>query len=135
VKPVDQAFLVARDGHGDCLRACVASVLEVALDEVPDFSLFGWNWMASMALFCEVELIVPGDAEGYWIAMGTSPRGIGHVCVYLDGALAHDPHPSRGGLVGNVNGGFVVKGLRQNVREWREKHMTRDAAARDGRAE
>lgn len=125
MKPVDQLFLVDRDGHGDCLRACVASVLELPSDCVPDFSLFGENWLSALALFCKVDLIVPNEASGYWIAGGLSPRGndIRHSVVYRDFDLAHDPHPSRAGLTGNVEDGIVVLGLRPNVHEWLRKQQ------------
>lgn len=36
--------------------------------------------------------------EGFYLVSGISPRGVGHMVVYRDGALAHDPHPSREGL-------------------------------------
>ena len=127
MKPVDQMFLVDRDGRGDCLRACVASILELAPLDVPDFSLFGWNWIQAMVLYADIEVAVPGDVGGYWIAGGMSPRGIQHAVVYLGGEMAHDPHPSRAGLVGNVESALIVKGLKQNVREWLTK-------MREGRA-
>lgn len=123
MRPVDQLFLVDRDGRGDCLRACVASVLELSPGEVPDFSMFGWLWLDALALFCDVETVVPHEASGFWIANGRSPRGGGvrHSVVFHEQELAHDPHPSRAGLLGNPDGGLVIKGLRQNSRERIEK--------------
>ena len=34
-----------------------------------------------------------------YLVSGKSPRGVYHVCIYLNGKLAWDPHPSREGLV------------------------------------
>ena len=39
------------------------------------------------------------DERGYYIAGGMCERGGRHSCVYRDGRLAHDPHPSRAGLL------------------------------------
>jgi hypothetical protein len=36
---------------------------------------------------------------GYYIASGPCERGSRHACVYRDGGLVHDPHPSRAGLL------------------------------------
>lgn len=36
--------------------------------------------------------------DTYYLGIGDSPRGIRHVCIYQNGLLAHDPHPSRDGL-------------------------------------
>jgi hypothetical protein len=34
-----------------------------------------------------------------YLAYGQSPRGVSHICVYQQGELVHDPHPTREGLV------------------------------------
>ena len=39
---------------------------------------------------------------GFALAGGVSPRGVKHFVVVKDGQLWHDPHPSRAGLVGEV---------------------------------
>ena len=120
MKPVDQLFLVDRDGRGDCLRACEASILELDPHDVPDVGLFGWSWMQALVCYADLTLIVPGEVSGYWIAGGMGPRGIRHSVVYLGAEMAHDPHPSRAGLVGPVEDGFVLIGLKQGVIEWRK---------------
>lgn len=35
----------------------------------------------------------------YYLVSGYSPRGVMHICIYKDGQLWHDPHPSRDGLM------------------------------------
>ena len=124
MKPVDQMFLVNRDGRGDCLRACVASILELNPLDVPDFALFGHQWLQAMICYCDFDLDTPDEAKGYWIAGGMSPRGIRHAVVYLDRQMVHDPHPSRSGLVGYVEDAIIVRGLKPNVREWMDKRST-----------
>lgn len=103
--PVDQTYLV--DTHplieGNCLQAAVASIYELPLDAVPHFILFGDFWFAAMAKYVEsrglsIEKVT--ESSDYVLAFGPSPRGVRHAVVWKDGKLAHDPHPSRDGLVG-----------------------------------
>jgi hypothetical protein len=35
----------------------------------------------------------------YYFVIGKSPRSVSHICIYKDGNLAHDPHPSKDGLL------------------------------------
>lgn len=102
----------------DCLRAVVASLLELPLAEVPHFvqvdadggpnwweHLTGWLHARGFALVA----VEPGDlrpGEHYYVS-GPSPRqllGPGvcmglHAVVYRDERLAHDPYPEGGGVV------------------------------------
>ncbi len=39
----------------------------------------------------------PPEQE-YYMAWGTSPRGIKHSVIYSKGKLVHDPHPDGGGV-------------------------------------
>lgn len=36
--------------------------------------------------------------DTYYLVIGKSARGVGHVCIYQNGLMVHDPHPSRDGL-------------------------------------
>jgi hypothetical protein len=36
--------------------------------------------------------------DTYYLVIGQSARGVGHVCIYQNGVMVHDPHPSRDGL-------------------------------------
>lgn len=107
---------------GNCVAACVATVLGVPLDRVPHFIEFGIaygdsddvaevshgnNWWAMMLGFLAghglwvVELDEVTDAEGgeFVLVAGMSPRGVVHQVVYRAGRLWHDPHPSRAGVL------------------------------------
>ncbi len=106
---------------GDCLAACVASVLELDLAEVPNFcGLHGDQWLAELASWLvrtrrmwALNLIAPPDQEHPFIAMldtfkpyviagGETARsdatGALHACVYRGGLLMHDPYPGGKGL-------------------------------------
>lgn len=125
--PVDQDTFGA---WGNCLSACVASILELPLKEVPLFHdlnepyvpqvLRLTSWLRPLGLrasegsmpvipiedLFELDAYLPGD---FYILCGLSPRRP-HVVVARGGFIVHDPHPSRAGLV-NADG-FMVIGLR-----------------------
>jgi hypothetical protein len=100
----------ANGKEGNCTQAVVASILGLDLDEVPDFNLLhkddphaGPYWQHLEEWFAErgwCFLIGPGDRsyETYYLAAGPSPRGVSHFVVMRDGAVVHDPHPSRAGI-------------------------------------
>lgn len=119
--PVSQEFLYdpANGQHGDCMRACIASLLDLPRAEVPHFLQAAagdpetfWNLIFD---FCEklgfeylphLPDFSPGMAAtlgGYHVIAGPSPRGGGvwHAVVGLNGEIAFDPHPSRAGLAGD----------------------------------
>lgn len=138
MKPIDQTILAPP--NGDCLRACVASVFELALDEVPHFC--GDHracWFEALRDWCRQRgfnpmLIHPDvlrdDPRGVCIVSGKSPRGDWlHSVVYRDGALAHDPHPSRAGVPSATDVLFFVP-LDPSCRE-----LSRAVAAERARCE
>lgn len=116
------------DGRpGDCWKTCIASLLDVPLDEVPHFlELEGEDgWWVGTQMFIKKHLgqdtelrwwlsleEVPKDIKvpGYLIAAGDSPRGdFQHaVIASVAGDTVHDPHPSRAGLKGIPNEWYAV---------------------------
>lgn len=106
--PVDQTrFGVG----GNCLAACLASVLHVALDDVPDLSQAAdWSeqrlllnaWLEAFGLRAIVVSGPPPAELGHarTIVSGTTARSdLMHATVWRGQQLEHDPHPSRAGLV------------------------------------
>lgn len=104
------------DAWGDCFSACVASILEIELSEVPVFAASptgSWflafeEWARSRSLGVVVSYtegapwyISPGVLA---IASGKSPRGEWRHSVVMDGLgeIVHDPRPEGGGLDGNA---------------------------------
>lgn len=120
--PVDQT--VFGFPNGNCLMACVASILECSLDELPtmDSCTHDGSWWGILQRVLQERGLTAvyyqpvGEwcgapfahiaPPGYHLVTGESPRGlvddrgnvIGHVCVAKDGVVVHDPHPSRAGL-------------------------------------
>src|SRR3954462_14709277 len=111
--PADQEFLYQETPrvYGDCVRASIASVLELPISEVPHFLHLAKGEVYEnycliedflLAKGCEVlwqvniedHLVVGRNV--YHLISGQSPRDptIGHMVVGLNGAICHDPHPS-----------------------------------------
>jgi len=113
MKPIKQTtYYGGGKNHGNCVQAAVASILEIDLDEVPHFLLFGDNWDKALVCFMRSRGRKYGGVNtnpakwkdiktinGYYLAVGISPRGVYHCCVYKDGELSHDPHKDGGGII------------------------------------
>ena len=124
--PVDQR--VFEDGKGDCLRACVASILDLSCDDVPNFaeadyieSLCLWLGLRGVR-FVQVRFEKAEHCSKAWygysdqpvLLWGKSPRvgadgkEKGHAVVGramgYGFRIIHDPHPSREGLSGGPYG-------------------------------
>jgi len=117
MKPVDQEFLHLPNigQQGDCLRACIAMVLELPIGVVPHFAQlhqesgpfwnavydwleergYSWRWLTS-------QNALQFGVDQCSIISGPSPRGNGyHAVVGVGRIIIHDPHPSRAGLSGD----------------------------------
>jgi hypothetical protein len=109
VKPIDQTIVIG-DGSGqpgNCLQAAVASLLDLELDAVPHFILHE-DWLERMVEFAaqhgyRVIYRPPTAPVAFGLAIGPSPRGVGHAVVCIDGEIVWDPHPSRAGLTAISN--------------------------------
>lgn len=111
MKPVDQTKFVDHvpnddpEAAGNCFQSCVASVLELALDDVPHFAALPaatwWGSFVDWANAAGYDVVAHDDApDGFAICSGRSPRGaFYHAVVVEDGVIVHDPHPSRDGLL------------------------------------
>lgn len=113
MKPVMQK--VYNSQRGDCFSACVASILELQLDDVPNFHDFDDKdfsdaldeWFNDRGMvYLEFDLTI-GDATEfisqldmvYTIGTIRSPRAraIRHAVVCKGGKIIHDPHPNQDG--------------------------------------
>jgi hypothetical protein len=114
--PVYQTIISnpSKNIHGNCFPSCLASILDLPLNQVPAFQDMGTKWFPALWAFlkeqaCEfhgtgkkekVDTYTPG-IDGYYIVNGASPRGFirGHSVIYKAGKLVHDPYPDGGGLL------------------------------------
>jgi hypothetical protein len=106
---VDQTILYTPGGvkKGNCTEAAVASILGLALDDVPDFRANGddalsfWDAFETFINSRGFDVLM---LDGTWVpdvlylASGLSPRGVHHMVLMRGGKLVHDPHPSRAGI-------------------------------------
>lgn len=112
MKPVMQT--VFGEGKGNCFAACLASILELPIEAVPNFMAehrsdwFGAlnRWLAGTGLRCvyvkaahlDDAKIAPFASDVPLIVGGKSPRGLSHAVIWHDGEIVHDPHPEGGGI-------------------------------------
>ena len=98
-------------GNGNCMAACLASLLDLPLWMVPPFEeMFGRGsdqvyerideWLIRM-----FGLVLgmkgrhdPVQLPEFYIASGPSSRGVSHAVIYSRGSLIHDPHYSNEGI-------------------------------------
>ncbi len=115
--------------NGNCFAAAIASMLEVPITEVPNVEVFfpisETYWIEVMDKFLALkgyELITdmrfrifhrdidqkPTEEEAkfymefkdqYYFGVGPSLRGVHHICIYQNGVMIHDPHPSNDGIM------------------------------------
>ena len=118
MKPVDQSIIDKQ--YGDCMRACIASILELPIEAVPhlqcfpedkwykvmynffwalDYDFFGTGYMEGPERPVEERLSESPNIDGYVMAAVPSRTwsdGVGHSAVMnLEGVIVHDPNPNR----------------------------------------
>jgi len=114
--PVNQTIVSVEDG--DCTRACLASILDLPIDAVPNFMRFGAGWFKifwALLRALDYEYYGTGwvksenrphghilskspNIKGYVIASVPSKtfRDTGHsVVMNLKGLVVHDPNPNK----------------------------------------
>jgi hypothetical protein len=107
MSPVDQTrFFEKGKSAGDCARAAVASIFGLPLEAVPDFPTHDasehWGAIDEFLSDRGIDRLLMGGnycPDVYYLASGPSARGCSHMVVMKSGELAHDPHPSRAGLL------------------------------------
>lgn len=111
MKPIDQEYFYDKGEIGDCVRAITASILELESKDVPHFvkEQPGSDWYDTWEAFMishgvnPIMITPPWDKPpkltGYSLASGPADRGCKHIVIMWNGELAHDPHPSRSGLL------------------------------------
>jgi hypothetical protein len=128
MKPVDQSILrdPANGQYGDCMRACVASLLELPIDRVPHFFDGGCDsaeFDKRLADYLDqhglIELSMPAHVaqrthytrDCHHLMYGYSERGTFHAVVARNGLVVHDPHPSKVGIIEDdrVQWAFLVR--------------------------
>lgn len=115
--PVDQTTFYdpqapIGEQRGNCWTACIASLVEREIDEVPNFVQLHvdggqhwfthtWEWLQANGYRLVQHSLDSVPMDSHVIRTGKSPRGEGlyHAVLYLGDEVSHDPHPSRAGLL------------------------------------
>lgn len=109
MKPIYQTIL--HPPNGNCLQAAIASIFELQLDDLPNFTEYEDCWTALDNFLREhdlyaIRVVIDDDRfvpRGYHLINGKSPRGnYDHVLVAKDGKPVHDP---------NKNGGCTLSSM------------------------
>lgn len=111
MKPVIQTQV---GDHGNCFSACLASILELPIEDVPNFfeaqiidgaagwwaALRDWLWTRGYGVIVLNDPCgrLSQSLPGLLIVSGESPRGRMHATIWESGSLVHDPHPEGGGI-------------------------------------
>ncbi len=108
--------------EGNCFSACVASILELGIEDVPHFCAYSnkrWlreaeAWLRENYNLTLLSFASRGTSGVYCIPAihhilsGQSVRGLCHSVVGFRGKVVHDPHPSRKGIVEIEEYGFLI---------------------------
>ncbi len=127
MKPVQQTRL---GKEGNCFAACLASILELPLEAIPDlmdsrcntwlekyndwlldsFRLYLWNLAPASDLPSGVVCMATHMCQqpAFHLIGGKSERGRMHSVVGFQGKLVFDPHPDNVGLARIVDYGFFM---------------------------
>ena len=105
MKPVKQT--VFGYPNGNCFAACVASLMEIPIEDTPSIEnkhfTTAWNdWLRERGLgMTDIRAGSGSYVPGYCVAVGKSPRGgltasgrpVIHAVICKDMQLIFDPHP------------------------------------------
>lgn len=122
MKPIEQEDPTP---NGDCLRCCVASILELDRNEVPDFCKVDGDWWIEIQNFLAEKglffLSIVLHRQTPWFSLphhpwaifiGKSKSGVTHAvvgkCRGDEFVVIHDPHPNKTGIDKVDNICFVV---------------------------
>lgn len=94
---------------GNCIQACVASLFNLPIEQVPHFMMYEDEMMDALKYFCdkngyrfsgikqkptEMDLNNFKGIDGYYMIGGKSPRNkYGHAVIYKNGQPFFDVHP------------------------------------------
>lgn len=97
MKPQKQTILTTENNPGNCLTACIASIFNKDISEVPYFvahsdyfaAMYNWFYFKGYRIY----ITNTPKINGYVIVFGKSPRSGTHAVIYKDGKPYFDPHP------------------------------------------
>lgn len=144
--PIDQTEFSTKEGtFGNCFSACLASILEMPIEKVPNFMTLSngedvikgaSQWLIQYGfILLHRPILKEGDKPDlfwyhtqqgfdlYYIVTGISPRKnplkpdehLKHACVSRMYQIVHDPHPDKNGLL-KITDYYFLLALNQKVK-------------------
>lgn len=117
---VDQtSFHNPPSSYGNCFRSCLASILEINIEEIPSFETIMFNggqWLPILNTWASAHGLkikyTRKQPCGICVATGKSPRfnNLLHAVVWKRGQILHDPHPARLGIDGRPILYWTIRG-------------------------
>ena len=113
---ITQSKLHSDDVVGNCTESCIASILDLPIEEVPDFHKdltrpgeetssdeireFWRRIEDFLQSKNRIMMTIPLNwvPPVYYLASGNTVRDTHHMVIMRDSRIFHDPHPSRAGL-------------------------------------
>ncbi len=108
--------------NGNCLAAALDCFIDCGIENIPTFEDMmdhkietenSPSWVTACSRFLNKKGwewgSLDGHTDGYYLVIGKTVRGFDHICVYKDGKLWHDPHPSNSGLVTETHFEYLIK--------------------------
>lgn len=133
--PVYQTLTTANDGKGNCFVACVASIMELPLRDVPaiasDLNSGAFfraleDWLIQQGLFPNHRCVAP---KGWAIGCGyLGPDRTPHACIVFDGRIVHDPYPL-GGVHPDLDSFWTIDPISDDQRPYCEARLRSIACA------
>lgn len=125
------------DEHGNCFESCIASLLHLKLEEVPNLAAYEENglwlnklneWLSKKGLvYFELELPITEkklffkNYDFYYIQIGktTRSKNILHAVIGRKGKIVHDPFPKSPGLIDSkkIKMGILVSNCFNKIKE------------------
>lgn len=98
--------------RGNCLATAIACMMDINDPELvfqTQLYFDSSDWATQLHEWITIKGWEMGDLVGhqydnsFYLVTGVSPRdkNIFHICIYQNGNLWHDPHPSRDGILTN----------------------------------
>ena len=112
MKPTFQTKMFKYGQRGNCMRAALASVFEIGIDEIPSFEEMARNqwgdafkqWLFEMG-YTLVDTRADPLLDDFYLAIGSAgSKDTTHCVVYRKGQLVHDPYPASELLDGCTSG-------------------------------
>ena len=128
MKPVNQQYEhnPVEGVYGDCHRACIASILELGIEDVPHFffdncdgdtfyqrvrewvKLQGYSYFEVSFEEDPREWMKMKNPDVYYILGCSLSSGVGHSVVCLNDQIVHDPLNQETGQIGLLDGHYWI---------------------------